>query len=75
MLPFAVIIKKEGRNMKKKATNKQKAYIIEYNKNNYRRINFQLHKTNEADLIEYLESQPNINAYLKDLIRKDMGSK
>ena len=63
--------------MPKKATIKQRAYIQEYHKDNYRRFSFLLHKTIDADLLEYLEKQPNKNAYLKGLIRQDMekGSK
>lgn len=57
---------------KKKATNKQKAYIQDYNAKNYRRIPFNLHKTIDAEILEYLEKQPNKNAYLKELIRQDM---
>jgi hypothetical protein len=57
---------------KRKATNKQKAYIQEYNEINYRRISFKLHRTIDADLLEHLEKQPNKNAYLKELIRADM---
>lgn len=57
---------------RKKATNKQKAYIVEYNKNNYRRINFSLHKEYDQEIIEQLEKQDNISKYLKDLILADM---
>ena len=67
MEPFRGLLK-----MAKKATNKQKAAIIEYNKNNYRRINLSLHKTYETDLIEQLEKQENIAGYIKNLIRADM---
>lgn len=59
--------------MRKKATNKQKAYIADYNKENYRRISLKLHRTLEPDLIEYLESKENLNGYIKDLIRQDMA--
>ena len=77
MLPFVVIIIKEGKTMPKKATNKRKAYIADYNKENYRRINLQLHKTIDAEILEYLLSQGNVTKYLKDLIKADMekGSK
>lgn len=59
---------------RKKATNKQKAYIQEYGEINYRRVYFKLHRTIDADLLEHLEKQPNKNAYLKELIRKDMNN-
>lgn len=57
---------------KKKATNKQKAYIVEYNAANYRRFSFKLHREIDADLLAHIEKQPNFNAYLKELIRADM---
>ena len=57
---------------RKKATNKQKAYIAEYNKNNYRRINFSLHKEYDKEIIEQLEKQDNISGYLKALIIADI---
>lgn len=60
--------------MRKKATNKQKAYIADYNKANYKSITFRLHKTIEKDLIDYLSTKSNTNGYLKDLIRQDMKS-
>lgn len=57
---------------RKKLTNKQKAYMVEYNKNNTRRIAFTLNYNTEKDLIDYLESIPNKNAYLKALIKADI---
>ena len=58
--------------MKKKLTNKQKAYMVEYNKNNTRRIAFTLNYNTEQDLIDFIEQQPNKNAFLKSLIRAEM---
>lgn len=58
--------------MAKKATNKQKAAIIEYNKTHYRRISLSLHVEYEKDLITRLEQQENIAGYIKNLIRADM---
>ena len=57
---------------RKKATNKQKAAIVEYNKKNYRRINLSLHRTFEADMVAHVEKQENIAGYIKELIRADM---
>ena len=45
-----------------------------YNKANYKAYTFRFHKTNEADVIERLESQPNKQGYLKELIRKDLNN-
>lgn len=58
--------------MKKKLTNKQKAYMVEYNKNNTRRIAFTLNYNTEQDLIDFIEQQPNKNAFLKSLIRAEL---
>lgn len=57
---------------RKKATNKQKAYIVEYMKNNCKRISLQLNIENDKDIIEWMNHQENKNAYLKQLIRDDM---
>ena len=58
--------------MRKKATNKQKAYQVEYHKNNTTRIRFQLNNVYDADIIEFMNLLPNKNGYLKDLVREDM---
>lgn len=59
--------------MRKKATIKQKAYIIEFNKDNYKQINLRLNENYDKDIIDYLGSLENKNGYLKELIRKDMN--
>ena len=61
--------------MRKKATNKQKAYINEYNKTNYKRYGIKIHKTYEPKLADYLESIDNVNGYIKNLILADMKAK
>ena len=43
-----------------------------YRKDNVKPDGFNLNKNTDADLIEWLESQPNRAAYLKRLIREDM---
>ena len=56
----------------------QKAqYDIEYAKKNIRRkfIPFNLTKPEDQRLIAWLDSQENVSAYIKDLIRKDMENK
>ena len=60
---------------RKKATNKQKAYIVDYNKENTKRVNFTLNLNYDADIIAYLDTLPNKNGYLKQLIRDDMKTK
>ena len=44
-----------------------------YRKDNVKPVGFNLNKNTDADLIEWLESQPNRAAYLKRLIREDMA--
>lgn len=39
---------------------------------NARFFGLKLSRNTDAELIEYLESQPNIQEYLKNLIREDM---
>lgn len=50
----------------------QKKYEQEFRKNNYVRVAFDLSKTKDADIIEFLQKQENKNALLKELIRKEM---
>ena len=57
---------------RKKATIKQKARIIEYNKATYKQYKFNVNKETEIDLINYIESLTNKNAYIKELIKADM---
>ena len=62
---------------RKKATIKQKAYIMDYQKENVKQIKFTLNKIHDLDIIEHFDGIQNKNGYLKDLIRADMekGSK
>lgn len=57
---------------RKKATIKQKVYIMDYQKENVKQIKFTLSKIHDLDIIEYLDGIQNKNGYLKDLIRQDM---
>lgn len=47
-------------------------YDIEYIKMNCKRIAFNLNKEHDKDIILYLENKPNVQGYLKALIREDM---
>ena len=60
---------------RKKATNKQKAYIVEYQKTNVKQVKLNLSKIYDADIIEFLETIPNRAGYIKQLIRDDMKTK
>jgi len=50
----------------------KKDYDLTYLKTQCRRIIVLLNKSKDADIIEHLQSKESMNAYLKDLIRKDM---
>lgn len=53
----------------------QGEYVKTYIKENVKQIKFGLNKKTEADLLEWLEEQPNKQGYLKELIRADMERK
>lgn len=57
---------------KKKTDFNQGAYIQEYMKQHYKRITFLLSLETDAPIIAWLNKQPNISAYIKKLIIKDM---
>ena len=46
-------------------------YIVGYVKKNIRRFEIRLSKKTDAELIAWLESQPNVTDYIKTLIVKD----
>lgn len=50
----------------------QGKYVQTYIKDNVKQIGFGINKKTEADLLEWLEKQPNKQGYIKGLIRKDM---
>ena len=50
---------------RKRATNK-------FIKEKTRRFTLQCHKEHDKEIIEFLEAQPNFNAYIKDLIRREL---
>ena len=55
----------------------KKAYDIEYVRNNCRRIYVLLNRNMDKDILEFLESVPNKNGFIKELIRdyiKENGS-
>ena len=45
----------------------------EYNKETYKVITLRINRNTDADIIEKLEEQKSINAYLINLMRKDMN--
>lgn len=46
--------------------------LYKWRRNNIKKISFELNKTNDKDVIDHLEKQPNKRDYLIGLIRKDI---
>ena len=53
---------------------RKKIYDKNYVMKNCRQITLMLNLEKDNDIIRYLDSIPNKNGYLKDLIRKDMNN-
>lgn len=51
-------------------TDAQKRATIKYEKSNIKRVVLKLNKKTDADIIEYLDQQKNVNGKLKDIIRE-----
>ncbi len=47
-------------------------YLVNYTKNNIKRVELKLSKKNDAEIIEHLAKKPNVNSYLKQLIENDI---
>lgn len=45
-----------------------------YNESNVKQVKMNINRKTDADIIEHLAKQPNVQGYLKNLIRKDMGA-
>lgn len=54
---------------------KRKQYEIDYIKQNQRQFMLKVNRKLDPDMVEWLEGQPSVQTYLKELIRKDMESK
>lgn len=54
-------------------TEAQKRATKAYIQKNIVTINLRLNRSTDAELIAFLERQPNKNGYLKELIKKDMA--
>ena len=50
----------------------RKEYLAEYVKKNQRQFMLKVNRIHEPEMVEWLESKDSIQAYLKELIRKDM---
>lgn len=53
-------------------SDKRKQYEIDYIKQNQRQFMLKVNRKTDPDMVAWLESKENVQAYLKDLIRADM---
>lgn len=58
-----------------KETRDHGTYVKEYIRDNIQQIKLGINRKTEAELLEWLENQPNKQGYIKELIRKDMEAK
>ena len=59
--------------MSKKLTDAKREAIKRYDAANTKQIHLKLNVTTDADILGFLESKDNVQGYIKDLIRVDMG--
>ena len=50
----------------------QADYIKQFNRDTYRKLTVYLHKRNDQDIIEYLDTVPSKTACVKDAVRAKM---
>lgn len=48
-------------------------YMVKLIKESYKRFEIRFKLDSESDIIEHLASKPSVQAYIKKLIRNDMG--
>lgn len=68
-----MLILNNGRKMSAKAREKQNEYRKKFIKNTYRRYSLRLKLNDDKEMINYLNSKENLNAYIKELVIKDMN--
>lgn len=54
-------------------TEAQKRAVAKYDAKNTKVYAIKLNRKNDADIIEKLDSQTNVQGYIKEVIRKDIG--
>lgn len=57
----------------KESKKQQMAYTAKYQKNFCKQYKLNLNSKHESDLIKWLDSQPNKQGYIKQLIRDDIA--
>lgn len=65
----------QGKMWSRKSYMHFRQYQTEFNKKRYRMYGIRMLNEADSDLIKWLDSQENLNLYLKDLIAKDMKKK
>ena len=55
------------------ATEAQKRAVRKYDAVNAKNYHLKLNRKTDIDIIEHLESIQNVQGYIKELIRRDMG--
>ena len=63
-----------GPTMKKSTYMKMRKNRDEYVRDNYRVFSIKVNKNKYTDVIDYMESQENLVAYLVELVREDMAT-
>lgn len=73
---LTVMLKKKRKEDQMDNSNKylenKKKYDLQYAKENIKQIRFVLNKKSDKEIIDHLDKQENKNAYIKNLILKDM---
>ena len=57
----------------KERKKKESVYMTKLIKESYKRYEIKFRWYSEKDIIEHLASKPSVQAYIKELIRKDIG--
>lgn len=54
---------------------KERLYNAQYDKENTKGLYLKLNKKTDADILKFLETIPNKQGYIKELIRKDKAAR
>lgn len=67
------ISKRELAKRIKERKKRESVYMTKLIKESYKRYEIKVRLDTEQDIIEHLASKPSVQAYIKELVRKDMG--
>lgn len=65
----------EAKETLKKFKQSRSNYIVDYQKQHYKKVDVRLNQETDSDIINHLETVGNKTDYIKQLIRQDMESK